>query len=421
MASEVIFECKLAREYALENIAGSLSYLLIKAMPSPSIDFDFLPLNLSIVIDVSASMKGDKIKHAKEASKLVIDLLSPDDMLSIVIFSDAAKSIVPHTRVTDKDSIIKAIDKIGPVSGTRMFYGIEKAIEEMNMDAYRDSVNMMILLTDGETEGETKCIDLVKQEKDRGVIISTFGIGDTYNELLLKAISDITLGKVYHLQAPEQIMGSFETEVNAARATVITGTTLTLSIEKEIKLEDIHRIFPNSTRLEPRTSADLTSYTTNINSLRRNEATYIGVKMMLPAKENGKITEGLITLRYNVPSSGIKDQICQSKFIIKYTSDRSLCTTTNRDVISYFNQLDIENLIGSAINETKAGNVAEATRMLAQAQMLTQKIGNTALTQNISRATVELGERGNLSAEVVKTMRIGSSHTVKLNDDFNNQ
>lgn len=421
MASEVILESKLAREYALENIAGSLSYLLIKAMPNPSMNFSVLPINLCIVIDVSASMKGDKIKYAKEASRLIIDSLSPDDTLSVVIFSDAAKSIVPHTNVIDKDSIIKAVDKIGPVSGTRMFYGIEKAITEMYIDGHDDSVNMMILLTDGETEGETKCIDLVNQVKDRGIIISTFGIGDTYNELLLKAISDITLGKVYHLQSPEQIRDSFEAEVNAARATVITNTTLALSIEKEIKLEDIHRIFPNSTKLEPGVSADLTLYVTNINNLRMNEATYIGVKMMLPAKENGKITEGLITLRYDVPASGIKDQTCESKFLIKHTSDRSLCMITNRDVISYFNQLDIENLIGTAINETKAGNVAEATKMLAQAQMLTQKIGNTALTQNISRATVELGERGTLSAEAVKTMRIGSSHTVKLNDDFNNQ
>ena len=202
MASEVILESKLAKDYALENIAGSLSYLLIKAMPGPSVDFTVLPLNLSIVIDVSASMKGDKIKYAKEASRLVIDSLSPDDMVSIVIFSDAAKSIVPHTQVTDKASIIKAIDKIGPVSGTRMFYGIEQAIMEMNMVAYRDCVNMMKLLTDGETEGESKCIEMIKREKDRGIIVSTFGIGDTYNELLLKTISDITLGKVYHLQSP---------------------------------------------------------------------------------------------------------------------------------------------------------------------------------------------------------------------------
>ncbi len=421
MASEVILECKLARDYTLENIAGSLSYLLVKAMPNPSMNFSFLPLNICIVIDVSASMKGDKIKNAKEASKLVVDSLSPDDMLSIVIFSDAAKSIVQHSNVHDKESIIKAIDKIGPVSGTRMFYGIEKAINELDLEANRDCVNMMILLTDGETEGEVKCIDLARQVKDMGVIISTFGIGDTYNELLLKSLSDITLGTVYHLQSPEQILTSFETEVNAARSTVITNVVLTLFIEKEIKLEDMHRIFPNSIKLEPVVSADRSSYTTSINSLRLNEATYIGIKMLLPSRENGRIIEGLLSLKYDMPSSGIREQTCESKFLIKYTNDRSLCTITNRDVISYFNQLDIENLVGNAINETKAGNVAEATKMLAQAQMLTQKIGNTALTQNISRATVELGKSGNLSSDIVKTMRIGSSHTVKLDEDFYNQ
>ena len=241
------------------------------------------------------------------------------------------------------------------------------------------------------------------------------------NELLLKSISDITLGTVYHLQSPEQILTSFETEVSAARSTVITNVVLTLFIEKEIKLEDMHRIFPNSTKLEPVVSPDRSSYTTSINSLRLNEATYIGIKMLLPSRENGNIIQGLLSLKYDMPSSGIREQTSESKFLIQYTNDRSLCTNTNRDVISYFNQLDIENLVGNAINETKAGNVAEATKMLAQAQMLTQKIGNTALTQNISRATVELGKSGNLSSDIVKTMRIGSSHTVKLDEDFYNQ
>ena len=40
------------------------------------------------------------------------------------------------------------------------------------------------------------------------------------------------------------------------------------------------------------------------------------------------------------------------------------------------------------------------------------------MTQNISRATVELNEHGKISADVVKTMRVGASHTVKLDDNL---
>ena len=110
MSSEVLLECKLAREYTLENIAGSLAYLIVKSMPDPAINFNLLPLNLSIVIDVSASMKGNKIKYAKEASSYIINSLSSDDNVSVVIFSDAAKAIVPNTKVLDKNAIISAVN-----------------------------------------------------------------------------------------------------------------------------------------------------------------------------------------------------------------------------------------------------------------------------------------------------------------------
>jgi hypothetical protein len=56
--------------------------------------------------------------------------------------------------------------------------------------------------------------------------------------------------------------------------------------------------------------------------------------------------------------------------------------------------------------------------VFSQAQMLTQKIGNSALTQNINRATVELNEKGKISADAIKTMRVGASHTVKLDDNL---
>ncbi|MEJ2739230.1 MAG: VWA domain-containing protein [Dehalococcoidia bacterium] len=418
MSSEVLLECKLAREYTLENIAGSLSYLIVKSMPDPAISFSLLPLNLSIVIDVSASMKGNKIKYAKEASSYIIDSLSPDDNVSVVIFSDAAKTIVPSTKVTDKDAIIKAISKIGPVSGTRMYYGIEKAIDEMNKVTDRDNINIMILLTDGETDGEDICLDIVRRERDKGIAISTFGIGETYNELLLKSISDVTLGKIYHLQSAEMIKEYFENEVSTARATVITNTSLTLILENDVKLDDIHRILPSTARLDPQTGANRGSYTVNLNNLRMNEATYVGVKMILPARANGENIGGLIYFKYDVPTFGTYGNSRECRFNVNYTNDRSLCNNINREVISYFNQLDVENLIDKAINETKAGNISEATKVFSQAQMLTQKIGNSALTQNINRATVELNEHGKISADAIKTMRVGASHTVKLDDNL---
>ncbi|HEX76787.1 MAG TPA: VWA domain-containing protein, partial [Dehalococcoidia bacterium] len=285
--AELDLECKLSRNYALENVADSLAYLLIKATPNPTINFGSLPLNLGIVIDVSASMRGDKIRYAREASKFVVESLSPDDMVSVVIFSDDTRVVVPHSKAREKSTMLPAIDKIRPASGTRMYKGIETAAAEMRKAAGLSCINFMIILTDGETEGEEQCLSVVQQEMRNRFTISTFGIGDKYNERLLKAIADATLGKIYHLQTAEQIKAHFEAEVKAARAVMITNVTLNLSLADGVGLEEVNRIFPNSAKLESIIGADGKTYAVDINSLAINEPSYFGVKMVLPARASG--------------------------------------------------------------------------------------------------------------------------------------
>ncbi len=414
MTAPVRLECKLARKYALENIDGSLAYLLVKAIPDTSTIFGSLPLNVCILIDVSASMKGDKINHAREASKYVVQSLTPEDLISIVLFSDDVRVLVSQGRVQDSDSIVKAIDKIRPASGTRMFKGMEQALSEMGKSGRGTHLNLLMVLTDGETEGETKCLTLAREAAQQSIIISTFGIGATYNEELLKMISDSTLGNIAHLHSPQQIVDHFRSEVSSTRSASITGVTLSLQLSRDVKLGDIHRIFPNSARLTPVQEAGC--YRLNVAGLSSTDTSLFGIKMNLPARPSGPVREAVVSLQYDVPNLGIHANRDECEVVIEYTSDRNLCSDFDREVLSYFNQINVEGLISQAVNETKAGNVAAATKILNQAQMLTQKVGNPALTSYINNATVELNEKGSISPEAMKTMRVGASHTVKIED-----
>src|SRR4051794_3533180 len=53
------------------------------------------PINLSVVIDRSGSMSGDKIERAKEAAMMLVDRLGPNDILSVIAYDDAVDVLVP--------------------------------------------------------------------------------------------------------------------------------------------------------------------------------------------------------------------------------------------------------------------------------------------------------------------------------------
>ena len=65
-----------------------LAYVLIEAVPGEGIAQVQMPLNLSLVLDKSGSMSGEKIKNLRQAAKLVVGRLGPEDTISIVAFSD---------------------------------------------------------------------------------------------------------------------------------------------------------------------------------------------------------------------------------------------------------------------------------------------------------------------------------------------
>jgi len=59
-------------------------------------------MDLMCVIDVSGSMKGDKINQVKASLKLLTNFLNESDRISIVIFNSNAERILKFTSGTPK-------------------------------------------------------------------------------------------------------------------------------------------------------------------------------------------------------------------------------------------------------------------------------------------------------------------------------
>jgi len=85
-----------------------------------------LPMNLSVVIDRSGSMAGDKIRNARQAAKHIVDQMGPEDHLSIVIYDSQIDVLQPAVLVTNKQSIKNFIDRITYRSSTNLMGGALK-------------------------------------------------------------------------------------------------------------------------------------------------------------------------------------------------------------------------------------------------------------------------------------------------------
>nr|CAB3481996.1 unnamed protein product [Digitaria exilis] len=79
------------------------------------------PLDLVAVLDVSASMVAgptNKLQEAKRAMALVVNSLGPRDRLSVVVFSDDARRVVPPTRMSEHGKATAKLAMESLVAGT---------------------------------------------------------------------------------------------------------------------------------------------------------------------------------------------------------------------------------------------------------------------------------------------------------------
>src|SRR5438552_3004238 len=122
MPNELTLRATWGRDPLPAGGDGQLAYLLIDLTPDPqaAVLTETTPLNLALVLDHSGSMSGPKLQHLKEAVQRVIDQLSDQDTLSITIFDERAKVLVPAQKVQDRAALHAAVDGLREAGGTQM-------------------------------------------------------------------------------------------------------------------------------------------------------------------------------------------------------------------------------------------------------------------------------------------------------------
>jgi len=108
-----------------------------------------VPINVALVIDKSASMQGEKIRGAKDAAHKAVDRLRFDDIIAVVTYNHQAETILPATKVQDKEMIKNLIERLRAGGQSALFDGIEKGAKEIRQFLDRKQVNRMILISDG--------------------------------------------------------------------------------------------------------------------------------------------------------------------------------------------------------------------------------------------------------------------------------
>jgi Ca-activated chloride channel family protein len=203
-----------------------------------------LPVNVCLVIDRSGSMDGSPIQYVKKACEHVVDLLTPDDVLSIVTFEESVEVLMPARRVTDPNLIKQHIQRIVAGTTTNLFDGLYAGGSQVASVPMAGYVTRVLLLTDGEPTAGLKDFQSIVQQvadlKNRGITVTALGFGPEYNEELMAGIARRSGGNYYYIERPEQIPEVFQKEMLTILGVTAKNIRLTLTLPRGVTVRQCY-------------------------------------------------------------------------------------------------------------------------------------------------------------------------------------
>lgn len=203
------------------------------------------PLNVALVLDRSTSMQGKKMDMVKAAASQLLRGLRPEDILSVITFSDRAEVIIPAAFQRDRDKMESRIQMMQPGGATEIFQGLEAGLNEVKRGLDPARVNHIILLTDGQTYGdEQACLDLGTQAAAQNIGISGMGIGSDWNDIFLDALASRTGGNSAYIAQASDVQRILTDKFKALASTFADEVNLTFTPQVGVNLNYAFRIQP---------------------------------------------------------------------------------------------------------------------------------------------------------------------------------
>ena len=201
------------------------------------------PLDVALVLDRSGSMGGDKWPRAREAALALIDRLGPGDRVALVVFDEQVDTLLRLTPAgaEARQTAAAALAHVGPRGGTDLGKGWLTGCGLIGRDGEDERLHRCLLLTDGQANrGITDASEFAQHAgalRELGVVTSTFGVGDDYDEALLGTLADAGGGSFYDIASAAGIPNAIGAELGDALAVVCAEPRLRLSWRGELQVE----------------------------------------------------------------------------------------------------------------------------------------------------------------------------------------
>ena len=221
--------------YPDPSIGGGY-FMVVAGLPAKLPEDRKISREVTLVIDRSGSMNGDKWKQAKQGAMQIISGLGEGEAFNLIAYNGQVDKLFkqPVIRTDETEESARGfLDRMRPAGGTNIHDALVEALIQKPLEG---KLPMVLFMTDGlATVGATNEVtirELAAKHNEHKRRIFTFGVGVDVNAPLLENIADTTRATSTFVLPGEDVEVKVGDVFNRLSGPVLASPSLTLPTDK---------------------------------------------------------------------------------------------------------------------------------------------------------------------------------------------
>jgi hypothetical protein len=372
-----------------------------------------------MMIDVSGSMNGEKIRQARKATIAAIQCVQDGARFAVLAGNQTSWPVYPPaglavaTQETRREAA-KMVERLTAGGGTKIGTWIAAGTSLL---ATETGVRHAILLTDGKNENETpEALQGALAEASGVYQCDCRGVGTDWVVAELRGIAAALLGTVDIVADPAGLTSDFEAIMRRASGKAVSDVALRVWVPQGAQITLIKQVAPDLFDLTAAgTASGPQSMDYPTGAWGEESRDYHLAVQVQP----GAVGDEMLAARVSI----IVDGQATSQALIKatWTDDATLSTRIDRRVAHYTGQEELADAVQEGLEARTNGDVDTAAVKLGRAVQLAAESGNREMSELLAKvvdvddaATGRVRLKAQVAAADEMTLDTRSTKTVRV-------
>ncbi len=454
MAEAFFLHWKVSQPFIYHNKPDSV-HILLTIEPNPAVLGNLgtgssLPVNLIVLVDVSASMNylvrfdpnarlGEKLLTEGQASRGVessvptrrqaacdvvtrlAESLGDDDSLTLVAFDDQAHVLANAVTGRSRAQLRGTIHRLAEVGGggTSLGRGLQAVRKYLPSGNTSPQTRKVIVFSDGEDQEPALALSEAKHlGQVHGVPIVAFGTGECKVAFLTELVKSSLGGSFNHIRDEADAGQLFAKVLSGQKNVQATGAVLRLWLSPEVHVSELYRTRPEILYVgDPQPdAANLVEL--RLEQMEKGKAYEFLFRCAVPGRPAGqRLRLAKATLEYDLPALQRVREHGETNIVVEYTADEQRARQRSGDVRRALTRAEVQRQVlylqnkVDLVRQGRAG-VPQTTEVANLLQVLIQKFeefGDLATANQYRQMQEEFRARGTISQEMLNRSLAASS------------